>query len=115
MLIDLWISVDYDLGAEAVGNSGPFSSNDKPSQRSLTTQRVLHSDDVEWFANTWYSLDPMSAVIQEIITRTDWQSGNSLSIILKGSGNVYGRKYPACYTVSAPGNAPKLIVNYYIP
>jgi hypothetical protein len=107
--------VVYTLHAEAVGSSAPFSSNNKPSQRSLTLQNVLHSDNVKWNANTWYSLDQMSAVIQEITNRSDWQSGNSLSIILIGNGGIYSRRFSRGYTTSAPGNAPKLIINYYIP
>src|SRR5262249_20920866 len=81
------VSFAFSIAAEAVGNSGPFTSSARPSQRTVTINAVNHSDNVSWAANTWYSLDDMKAVVQEVVGRADWQPGNSLSIILRGTGS----------------------------
>jgi hypothetical protein len=107
-----WMTYAFSIAADAVGNSAAFSSTSRPSQRTRTTSTVTHSDDVNWAANTWYALDEMKAVVQEVVNRADWQSGNSLSIILKGTGSgTWGRKFVSSFDGNA-ANAPKLIVSY---
>jgi RHS repeat-associated protein len=111
---DQWIGVNLVLAAEAAGNSPTFSASHKPSQRVLTAAQVSHSSSTQWLANTWYSLDEMAGVVQEVVNRGDWASGNSLSIILKGTGSAYGRKFVRSFDGSA-ANAPKLVITYTTP
>jgi hypothetical protein len=99
------------IAGELSVNSGAFTSNSKPSQRTLTSQKLNHSSNVSWSANTWYMLDEMAPVVQEIINQPGWQSGNSLSIILKGAGSAWGRKFITSRDGSS-ANAPMLIVSY---
>jgi hypothetical protein len=107
-----WISCAFSIVADAVGNSSPFTSSTRPSQRTVTLNAVSHSDNVSWAANTWYSLDDMKAVVQEVVSRADWQSGNSLSIILRGTGSgAFSRKFVRSFD-GAAANAPRLVVTY---
>jgi len=53
-------------------------------------------------------------VVQEVVNRGDWASGNSLSVILKGTGSAWGRKFVRSYNGSA-ANAPKLVITYTAP
>ena len=99
------------MAAEASGNSPAFSSGNLLSSRPLTSAQVNHSDDAQWNANTWYTLDDITSVIQEVVNRSDWQSGNALSIIMKGTGSAWGRKFIQSYD----GNtsfAPTLTISY---
>lgn len=98
------------MAAHAAGNSPTFSASNKPSQRILTTAKVNHSSNTQWQANTWYTLDEMKTVVQEIVNRSDWQSGNSMSLILKGTVGTWGRKF-ASYNGSTT-LAPKLVITY---
>jgi FtsP/CotA-like multicopper oxidase with cupredoxin domain len=109
-----WISVNMALAAEAVGNSPTFSTNNRPSQRTLTSAQVNHSSNVQWLAGTWYSLDDITLVIQEVVNLGDWANGNSLSVILKGTNGQWGRKYVESYD-GTPANAPKLVITYTTP
>lgn len=106
-----WITISMNIGAHATGNSSAFSTSSLPSQRGLTTARVTHSSNTRWNSNTWYSVQNVGPVVQEIVNRSDWQSGNSMSLILRGTANQYGRKY--FRSADATGSlAPRLVVTY---
>ena len=104
-----WISTAFSIAAEATGNSLPFSNNSKISSRSLTSAQASHNDNVNWNANTWYTLDDITSVIQEVVNRSDWQSGNALSLIMKGTGSAWGRKFIYNYKSNV---SPKLTIAY---
>lgn len=87
-----WLTLTYNLAAENSANSQPFSSSSLPSGRTLTSASLTHSDDVQWQASTWYNLENVAPLIQAVVSRPDWQSGNSVSLIAVGTGNVWGRK-----------------------
>jgi len=106
-----WIAMSFVFAAENVGNSATFSASSKPSQRSLTTQTVSHASDAQWVGGTWYDLDEISSVVQPVINRADWASGNALSLILKGNGSAYGRKSGTSYD-GTPANAIRLVITY---
>ncbi|MBI2612024.1 LamG domain-containing protein [Candidatus Gottesmanbacteria bacterium] len=106
-----WITMKFLITADNIGNSGVFTSLKRPSSRTLTKAQIQHSSNVKWTANTWVSLNEIKSVIQEVVNRSDWKNGNNLSIILKGNGPKFGRKY----VVSFDGNkslAPKLVITY---
>jgi hypothetical protein len=109
-----WISIGLQIAADAADNSAIFTTTSRPSQRAKTTI-VTHSSNVNWSANAWYSLNDISAVIQAVVSRSGWNSGNSLSIIVKGtSSGTYGRKFFKSYE-SSPSLAPKLVITYTTP
>jgi hypothetical protein len=108
-----WISTSLVLRAEASGNSAAFSTTSKPSQRTLGTMSLTFSDGSQWLAGTWHSLGEMPAVVQEVVNRADWQSGNALSLVLKGSGGTWARKFVTSYEGSA-ANAPRLTVTWRV-
>ena len=107
-----WNSYSMAIAADATGNSPAFTSGNRPSQRTLTTASVMHDDDVQWLANTTYALDDVSAVIQEIINRPDWASGNALSVIMTGTGGAYARKFVTSFDGGGSTNAPRLVVTF---
>ena len=100
------------MGADASGDSLAFSSTSRPSQRLQTASKVTHSDNVNWAANTWYSLDELKTVVQEVVNRPDWQSGNSLSLVVKGTATgSFARKFVRSVD-GAAATAPRLVVSF---
>ncbi|MDQ5981902.1 MAG: hypothetical protein QG570_662 [Patescibacteria group bacterium] len=87
-----WISVDILIKGDNSGNSAGFSSDSLPASRSLTEANVSYSNNVKWNTGTWNKFDDVSSIVQSIVNRQDWKSGNSLSIITKGTGSAFGRK-----------------------
>jgi len=109
---DQWIGVSFTIVGDASGNSAPFTSSARPSQRPATTANVAHSSNTRWLPNTWYSLNDIKTIIQEIVNRPDWQAGNTLSIVLKGTGaGVWSRKFLKSFEAGG-GTAPKLVITY---
>ena len=106
-----WIALAMSIMGENKGNSNAFSETSLPSSRALTTQKVSHQSNAKWKTGRWYILSDISPIVQEIVKRNDWQSGNSMSLILKGAGGDFGRKF----VYSFDGNAlyaPRLSVVY---
>lgn len=106
-----WINMDFTLAAEAADNSAPFSSTARPSSRSLTTAQITHSSDAPWTPGEWYALNDMATAVQEVVNRPGWQTGNSLTVILHGTGPTWGRKYVRSYE-SDPALAVRLVITY---
>jgi len=109
-----WISISFNIAAENSANSAAFATGNLPSQRTLTSQSVSHSSNVQWQSGTWYSLNEIAPVVQEVVSRPDWQGGNSLSIIIRGTGNSWGRKFISSLDGSTI-NAPRLVITYTVP
>jgi len=106
-----WNQLNFDIYGEATGSSTLFSSTSKPSQRSLTTAKVAHASDANWLSGSTVSFNEMKTVVQEVINNPSWQSGNSLSVILKGTGGAWNRKFVTSFEGSST-NAPKLVIAY---
>ena len=109
-----WVSINVQIAAEAANNSLTFSAANRPSQRPLTVARVQHNSNVGWNAGTWYNFDEMRTLVQEVVDRPGWQTGNSMTFILRGTtAGSWARKFIAAYE-SNPANAPRLVLNYTI-
>ncbi len=106
-----WISVGFRMNADNVGNSLTFDSNHAPSSRSLTSANVVHSSNQKWNANQWYALNEINNVVQEVVNRSDWQSGNAMSIVLRGTGSSWGRIFGYAWETN-PSLATKLVIDY---
>jgi hypothetical protein len=103
-------TIAFSIAADATGNSPTFASVTKPSLRAQTSNKVNHNSSVRWLAGKPYTLDEIKVVIQEIVSRADWQSGNGLSLIMKGaSAGSLDRKFIKSFD---GGGAAKLVVTY---
>jgi hypothetical protein len=85
--------------------------------RNLST-RLRTTKAVSWSPSSWKTLKVMGAgqrspnlapVIQEIVNQTGWTSGNSLVMIITGSGHRVAEAYEV-----DPGGAPLLHIEYTI-
>ena len=88
-----WNRIAFEYQAEASGQSAPFGPGALPSQRPLSAARVNHLTDAQWVSGTWYTLDEVAPIVQEIVNRADWGPGNALSILMRGTGFAWGRNF----------------------
>ncbi len=110
---------DLTIVGEAVDNSVTFDplNNFNLSARPKTTASVNWSIP----AGSWASASPapvagldqrtsdIKTVVQEIISRNGWLSGNSLALYISGSG----LREAEAYDGDAP-NAPLLVIEYFV-
>jgi pimeloyl-ACP methyl ester carboxylesterase len=68
---------------EAVDNASDYSSDTHASMeaRSLTTSSVVWPESSAWTSGVAYDSPDISSVIQEIVNRSGWSSGNALALI----------------------------------
>ena len=112
---------------EASDNAETFT------EEALITSRTLTQDSVYWEANKPWGLwtvertPDISSIVQEIVSRDGWASGNALAVILKGQNQGPTEKEPkrefeAFENISDPEDGgdgqhhadrvPKLVVYY---
>jgi len=103
-------STTLSIQGDASTNAKAFSTTFKNvSSRSRTTKSV------NWVASSWstgavgpaQSTPNLAPIIQEIISKPNWVSGNSMAIIITGSGNRAAKAYEG----DAAG-APLLHIEY---
>lgn len=105
-----WISAPLLLTGDNVGNSLIYSNTNLPSQRAQTNAKVQFDASGNWNSGYWYKLGEIKSIISEITNRTDWQSGNALSIVIKGtSTSSFARKFVSSFD-GDPSHAPKLVI-----
>ncbi|MCR4315761.1 MAG: hypothetical protein NUW37_05345 [Planctomycetes bacterium] len=94
---------------EAADNSSVFTTTaSNISSRVQTTASVAWSSVPSWTAvDGTHNSPDMTDVVQEVISRPGWASGNALTIIASGTGTRTARSYNDSAT-----KAPKLTVTY---
>ena len=99
------------FGGEASGNAEPFAvAINNISSRSLTAARVYWQDIPVWDVVAEEHQTPnLAPIVQEIVNRADWNSGNSLAFIITGEGKRVAKAFD-----ESPTGAPRLDVVYIL-
>lgn len=75
-------SASVNLFAQAADNATAFTTaSNNISSRTRTTASVAWTSIPSWTLNTNYNTPDLSALVQEVVDRSGWASGNSLAII----------------------------------
>lgn len=107
-------TITFNYGAEAADDCAEFQASSPPSSRSLTNATVAHGTDSAWIKNGVYTLDEFISVVQEVVSRPGWTSGNHLCVITRGDGATNMTR--TIFSVEgAPPQAAQLIVRYTTP
>ncbi len=110
-------NIDITFYGEASGNAQIFSAGSMPTTRALTSTAIdwsITSSDTWQSGNIRLSPD-LRTIIEEIVNRPDWSSGNRLAVIAKGgfvpnTPNNHRRVF--AYERAGTTSAAKLIVSY---
>jgi N-acetylneuraminic acid mutarotase len=111
------LSISLQIAGDRAANSAAFSASSRPSQRTLTSARVNYNSSASWSANLWYTVADVSSIVQEIVQQSTWASGNSLSLVLHGTGQANAFRYIAAneainYYGDGVNRAARLVINY---
>jgi hypothetical protein len=97
---------------QASDNAATFTTvTGNISSRTRTTAQVAWNNIPAWTVlNAKWQTPNISAIIQEIVSRSAWVSGNSVVIIVSGTGRRTAEAYNG-----EPAAAPRLVITYTIP
>jgi len=73
-----------NIYAEAADNSAPFGEEGKITDRKWTTAKLDWDIKDNWTMWKPYHSPDIKSVIQEVVNRTGWVSGNALTVFLQG-------------------------------
>ena len=85
------------------------STSDDLSDRNPTSNQESWSPS-SWSKNSYYNTPNIKDVISEITSRTNWESGNDMTIMLEGTG--YRKAYSHD---NSPSKAPVLEIEWEVP
>ncbi|WP_053337254.1 alkaline phosphatase PhoX [Microscilla marina] len=100
------------IRGEDTNSAGTFSSsNNNISSRNFTSSRVNWNNVPAWNsvgeAGSRQRTPDLRRIVQEIVNRNGWVSGNNIAIIINGSGERTAESYNG-----SSSRAPLLVVNY---
>ena len=99
--------------AEDIDDATAFSNTTANlSGRTLTTASVDWDVSTSWTDGSWYTSVDISSVIQEIVDRGGWSSGNDINILIKDDGSASGNNRNIYTYDYNPSYAPKLDITY---
>ena len=103
-------SASFTLRGQAADNAATFSTNNRDlSNRPRTGAAVAWSPGL-WTAGVDQRTPDLSAVIQEIVNRPGWASGNAIALLVTGAGNRSAWSYDG-----SRARAPLLHLEFTIP
>jgi hypothetical protein len=97
----------------AEDNTVAWSQESRPSQRSKTTANVGYNRTGS-FATGWYDSPEIKTVIQEIVSRDGWVSGNALGIAWEDNASDLDTCFQIQDYANSTTNAAKLTIVYTI-
>ncbi len=102
------VATSLTISAEATGNAAaiPTTANALTS-KTKTNATSSWSNLPAWVIGNTYQSADISPVIQELINRGDWATGNAMTFIIEGTG----RRTAESFDGTAP---PKLVINYEV-
>jgi hypothetical protein len=118
---------EITIAAEASDNASTFSMDQLITDRPQTEAKVEWVVSEEWGLWTYHQTADFAPVIQEIIDRDGWQSGNSIALLMIGkdqglSDYENAREFEAFENIADPEDGgdgqnhpervPKLVINY---
>ena len=103
------------IKAENVDNSTTFTTAvGTISTRPTTTESVNWNPTAAWtlvgLASDDQKTSDLKTLVQALVNRAGWASGNAISFIITGTGARVAQAYDL-----DPAKAPELVIEYYIP
>ncbi|NNC94369.1 MAG: hypothetical protein HKN92_02325, partial [Chitinophagales bacterium] len=98
------------FNGEDIDDASAFStSTNDISSRTLTSSSVNWNNVPAWTQGVNYVSPDLSAIVQEIVNRSGWNSGNDLAIIVDGTGQRPAESYDYDHN-----DAPLLVIEYSV-
>jgi hypothetical protein len=99
-------STSLTIRGEKSINAPTFTTSDWNISNRTPTNSSVAWTPTNWNDNNYYNSPEIKTIIQEIVNQTGWASGNSLAIIITGTG------YRDAVSNDGWGAEPRLVVTY---
>lgn len=103
---NVWVKVQASDNAPAFNTGASFN----------ISSRAMVADSVNWVVGSWPTIgasqisQDISKLVQHVVDRSGWSSGNSMVFTIKGTGTREAESYE-----SGAATAPKLVIDYIMP
>jgi pectate lyase len=112
---DVKSSVALRYLAEDVGDSPPFNAGTRSLSNRPRTQAFVDDVPALWQAGTFNSSPELRSVVQEIVARSDWESGHSLTLFIADNGSARTRRIGSFESSPSPSRGARLTILYQVP
>lgn len=104
------------IDAHDADTGSPPTTFAQYDSRPRTSANVTY-DPSAWSSNTWYDSDSIVSIIQEIVDRPGWESGNDILIFTDNTTDTGwdGADKLVWINAATPANASKLVVTHTPP
>jgi len=92
--------------AHNFGNSLRYTDTDYDISSRAKTAGIAWNNIPTWYNHLNYNTPNLSTIVQTVINRCDWNSGNAISFIIEGSGKRRAESHDGSH------RAPKLFIEY---
>jgi len=104
-----------DIDGDDEDNCATYTTCPNLWARPRTTASVAWNGISSWASAAWYDSPDIASVIQEIINRGGWSSGNAIGIFVDGHrSDVDAKRYFRVQEYFTPGLGAKLHIEYTI-
>ncbi len=101
------------IQVEAHDNPPTFSTSNKPSDRTLSSQVVQWSPVEAWSYQNKYQTPDLSNLVQEIVGRSGWSAGNAMAFVIEHyMGQRYAKTTEDPDVASNPDFVPRLYIEF---
>lgn len=104
--------MEIKIEGQDIDDAPVFTTNNSDlSGRTKTSASVSWNVNVGWTANNTYPTADIKSILQEIVNRDGWKSGNAMAFMLSDQAANHGKRDVYPYNAS-PANAPLLTIVY---
>lgn len=107
-------TVNSKIRAEAADNATQITSYANYYARTRTSAQITQTLPT-WYLNTWYQSLDIKSVVQEVINRSGWASGNAVNIFWENNSSTAAKSRAAYSYDQGASYAAILHVEYTIP
>jgi len=105
-------SVTVPIYGNDVDNSANFVTEADVVSRTLTTANASWSPSTTFTIDTPVDTPDLVTVVQEIVDRASWASGNAMTFLLRESAGTGGQDQRSYLFSDDPAKSPLLTINY---
>lgn len=106
--------VNLNIYANAEDDAVAPTSTATCEAKTQTTAVVNWAFDTDWAINSEYTTPDIAAIIQEVVNRAGWVSGNAIMVIVRDNNSAVDARRASYDYTNTPGKSAKLNITYSV-